>query len=422
MNKLKILFLLNKGSIDNTGHGPRFPLGPFRLEAFCRDIADFTFLEFENNFSDLENREEDIIAVSTSSIDLEFMIKEDPKIAYFEFLIKIKKASNKPLILGGNLSKFVPELENYVDWSCYYDGEKPLRNALLFYIENKKFPDHFRERAPLSQEELDTIPPIDVSLFNTIPIQLSIGCRNHCRFCISPDSTGRGLRHYSLSKIKSDIDYYTDNGIKNFFVVDDDLYSDEKYYTEVFEHFASKGASIISPQTPIYISKQNISTLLRVTSFFNFSPDACNERLFKLTGKKGDFSNFEKLVRFIRNERSYALIVCQLVVNYPEETDKDREEAIEFYSSLPLNFVRPVGLVPIPGTKVHQELNLNNEQLVDFLKKGLEISEYMMEKINSKLSIHNISSFKDKRVMDNILKNFKSAGEWQESFTSYVRD
>jgi len=419
MNNLKILFLINKGSLDDSSNGPRFPLAPFRLEAFCQDIAEFTFLVFDQNFEDLETSDADIIAVSTSSIDLEFMIKEDPKQAYLDFLVDIKKYSNKPLILGGNLPKFVPEIENYVDWCCYYDGEKPLKKALQFYIENGKFPDHSREREPLTEEELNLLPPINTRFFNTIPIQLSIGCRNHCRFCISPDSTGRGLRHYSLTKIKSDIDYYVSKGIKNFFVVDDDLFSDEEYYTEVFNYFASKNANIISPQTPIYLSEKNILTLLKVTSFFNFSPDACNEKLFKLTGKKGEFFNFEKLVRFVRKNREYALISCQLVVNYPEETDEDREEAIKLYSSLPLNYVRPVGLVPIPGTKIYEELNLNNEELVEFLRKGNKIAEYMLEEINSKLT--STIKFSNKTNIDHVLSNFGDAGQWKESFNNYIK-
>ena len=391
--KPKILFIIPAIEDNKNNNLPKYPLAPFRLEAYCRDIADFSFLL--GNSVDNIDLNIDIISITTIFVATDnFTSKVLDIISYnslLSLILEIRDKTNAKIFLGGHLPKYKPEIEKYVDWCCYYEGEKPFRNAIQNFINNKPLINS-KEYEILSQEELDSIPPIDIKYFDKIlPLQIGIGCRSSCIFCSSPFSQGKKIRHQSTEKIIEDLNFYKKN-IEKFFVIDDDLFSDSNHYKKIFQYMANNKLYAEFPQIPIYLEKEELELLLPLTTIFNFSPDACNEKIFKLTNKKGSFENFEKLVKFIYNKKMFSILSAQFIINYPEETEDDRKEAIELFSNLPLWCVTIFPLTIMENSILDKKLNLTEEEKFSFYLKGKIIADEMMGKINLKLQNEKIKN------------------------------
>jgi tRNA A37 methylthiotransferase MiaB len=381
MKKLEILFIIP--SLIKDEKIPIYPLAPLKLEAYCRDIANFHII-YEEDFDDSLLNNIDIIAITTTfTIPVDFMYHGTTEI--LNLIKNIRKVSNIKIFLGGNLPMYYPEIENYVDWCCYYEGEKPLRKALLAFMDNKIIP-HSREKEFLSSEELNLIPPIKLENFSTyIPIQLGIGCRSNCIFCASNLTQGKNLRHCSYEKIISDITYYIDNGIKEFLIIDDDIFADKEYYTKVLSFLIKQKVKAYFLYIPIYIDLEDLELLAKLTDTFEFHPDACNEKSFKTSKKRGDWNNLEKYVKYIRNIKPDSIITIRILIHYPNETEQERLDSLEFFSKLPVDSVEYVTLRITRGTPIYDELKLDNREIFKKFISGAKESEKLNEEINRRL-------------------------------------
>jgi radical SAM superfamily enzyme YgiQ (UPF0313 family) len=284
--------------------------------------------------------------------------------------------------LGGNLPRYYKKVELLVDWVCYYEGEKPLRKALLNILNNEILVNS-REYDLLTCEELDNIPPIDVSHYKdgVMPIQLGIGCPNSCIFCDSFGSQGKQLRHPSLNKILSDINFYTKNGINYFYIVDDTIFSDKNYYREVFNYIKFLNKKILLIYISPYLDDEELKLISEISlPRLSLNVDACNERTFKLARKNGDFKRIPHIINFFK-DKGFEMHL-QIIVNYPFETDEDRNESIEFYSNLNIDNFVAVPLIPMKGTAVYKDVK---EDSKEFLKKGYLISQRMNQIVNTNL-------------------------------------
>jgi len=94
----------------------------------------------------------------------------------------------------------------------------------------------------------------------------------------------------------------------------------------------------------------------------------------------------EKIVKQIRKREPNAFISIQIVVNFPEETEEDIKEGINFYSNLPINYVLAVPLLPIKGTPVYNKVDISTPfKCIKFMQKGMNLAKRITNEINSKL-------------------------------------
>jgi radical SAM superfamily enzyme YgiQ (UPF0313 family) len=371
--KLNIAFILPE-KLDPNSNPFDIPLGPLKLEAYCRDIANFDFY-IEIFDGDEDNRKYDAFAVTTFT-------SFESEINRVTSLLKDLKKYNIPILVGGNLPRYYKKLELYADWVCYYEGEKPFRRALLNILNNESLV-HSKTYELLTPEELDKVPPINPYYYpqKVMPLQLGIGCPNNCIFCDSQGSQGKQLRHPSVNKIISDVDYYRANGILFFYIIDDTIFSDKEYYTKVFNYFKQIKQQVILMYVSPYLTNEELYLIADIAlPRISFNVDACNERIFKLARKNGDFKRIPDICNILKSRDFW--IQLQIVINYPFETEEDRQEAIQYYSHLNIDSFQAMPLEPMKNTPIY---NMITEDKKLFLERGLRLAGNMNYIVNNNL-------------------------------------
>lgn len=167
-------------------------------------------------------------------------------------LKKVKK--DVKILLGGpevsyNTKEILKE-HTYIDYIVFGEGEVTL-NELLNLLYNKKgiinnikglaFKDkdniYINEERPLIQD-LDHIPfPYEnlKELDNRIIYyESSRGCPFNCQYCLS--STLRGVRYFSLDRIKNDLKKFVDADVKQVKFVDRTFNADKEHCLEIMKY------------------------------------------------------------------------------------------------------------------------------------------------------------------------------------------
>jgi radical SAM superfamily enzyme YgiQ (UPF0313 family) len=182
---------------------------------------------------------------------------------------KLKKEGNPNclVVLGGANAEIDPN-DNLkflkdnpcVDYVVYGDGEKPFSNIVKNYIENpdidtiKAVPiDGCRalvEDKIVSGKSSDVVMSLDeipspylTGIFDELlknetlmPIIQNIrGCPYRCRYCVSGTQFGK-IRHFSLDRIKEEIEYLRENAKNRFLRFSDDNFGIVKHDLDVAKH------------------------------------------------------------------------------------------------------------------------------------------------------------------------------------------
>jgi pyruvate-formate lyase-activating enzyme len=386
VEKLEILFVSPVYSFEEDCFEKTnvYPIAGFRLEAFCKDLANFDHLRIDQNFNfDFNfNKKYDIIAISTTFFLDRREGDKNLTLEYYTNLVSyFRKNSNAKIFEGGFLHFYFKEVEEITDFVCYYEGEKPFRRAIEAVRDGKPLTNS-KEPEPLTEKEMNLLPPMRTDYFNgIIPILLSYGCPSHCIYCVSNRTAGKKIRHPSLKKIKSDIDYYIENGINTFIIIDNYIFCDKAYYMEVFKYFDLKKVRITLLFLNMNLSDEELDILCKITSFFNFTPDASNERIFNTLGKVGNFYNVKHYIEYIRKKLPYAIISIQYLIGYPGETEEDRQEGFEFFNSLPVDLFFVLPVYPIKGSKLYELFN-NNFEIAKYVEPIAIIAGNLTKELN----------------------------------------
>lgn len=170
----------------------------------------------------------------------------------------LKKVSKDIKILFGGPEvsydpKKVLEENEFIDYIIFGEGEETFKEFLLclnngetenknikglaYRIENRIFVNNARGLI----DELDTIPfPYEniKSLENRIIYyESSRGCPFNCQYCLS--STLKGVRFFSLERIKKDLKKFVDAGVKQVKFVDRTFNANKKHSLEIMKYLQS---------------------------------------------------------------------------------------------------------------------------------------------------------------------------------------
>ncbi|MFA5525050.1 MAG: B12-binding domain-containing radical SAM protein, partial [Tissierellales bacterium] len=166
---------------------------------------------------------------------------------------------NLKIILGGPEVSFDGEeiIKNnpFVDFIIYGEGEETFKELLLKLKDNdNSFKNvrglifkngkevHMNEPRPLIQY-LDTIPsPFDDALDDfkdrIVYFESSRGCPFNCRFCLS--STIKGVRFFSIERVKHDLKKLIDARVKQVKFVDRTFNAKKEYALEIMNYIIAQ--------------------------------------------------------------------------------------------------------------------------------------------------------------------------------------
>lgn len=299
---------------------------------FDTEIFEGTINENPFNLAlEIASKKPDVVAFSCYIWNIENTLK----------ICGILKEINKDItiVLGGPEVSYNPkeilQLHDYIDYIIFGEGEETFRE-LLEYLSSKgkdlkaiKGLAFKRDKEVLVNEErplisnLDTIPfPYYMEIPSKIVYyEASRGCPFSCKYCLS--STIKGVRFFSLERIKRDLKYLIDNDVKLVKFVDRTFNANKKMAIEIWKFLIenSKGTKFHFEIAADLLDDDCFEVLKKVPKDlfqFEIGVQTTNEIVLKNINR---IMNFEKVKNNVKRVIDMGNIHCHLdlIVGLPGE-------------------------------------------------------------------------------------------------------
>ncbi|HID92618.1 MAG TPA: B12-binding domain-containing radical SAM protein [bacterium (Candidatus Stahlbacteria)] len=349
-------------------------------------------------------------------------------------IAKLVKKNGIPVIIGGVHPTFLPdEALAYADYVIRGEGEETivelidaiengeaLENILgLSYKRDGEY-HHNPDRPPMC--DLDSIPAPDLSLiigFNKlriIPVYTSRGCPYNCTFCSVTPMFGRKYRFRSPDSIVEEVSRWKG---KHIFFVDDNFAADKERAKILLDMMIRKG----SPKewsTQIRAEAVKDEELLHLMRCSNCSAlcigyESVNPKALKEFNKHLDLNSIRESVELIHK---YGIRVHGMFIFGADEDNlKTFSNTVNFVKETGIDTVQFAVLVPLPGTKLFEQLESQNRiitkdwHLYDghhVVFRPMEMSPYGLQQgtLKALKSIYSFSQF----LRFLLRRNFYGAG------------
>ncbi|MTI68968.1 MAG: DUF4080 domain-containing protein [Firmicutes bacterium] len=264
------------------------------------------------------------------------IFKKDPKVVAFScyiwniektlYIAKLLKKvkCNIKIVLGGPEVSFNSEnilKENpYIDIIVHGEGEKTFKELLWTYKNNKQIKDIdgivYREKNKIIKnspreliDNLDSIPsPFNGDLKEyknkIVYYESSRGCPFNCKFCLS--STIKGVRFFSIDRVKDDLKKLIDAGVKQVKFVDRTFNTNKEFALDIMKFVISKNPKNINfhfEVTAHLIDEEMLDFLKNVPEGlfqFEVGVQTTNEKTIKSIGRTTDFKKLSSVVKRIK--------------------------------------------------------------------------------------------------------------------------
>jgi len=193
------------------------------------------------------------------------------------------------------------------------------------------------------------------------PIVTSRGCPYNCTYCSGKTIHGKSIRFRSIGKIISEIEYLYSKGIREIHFEDDNLTYDKTRAMKLFHelrqfkdlHWACPNGLRLDRLDQELIQSMEASGCYSIA----VGIETGSERLMKKI-KRGITKKMIRDKIFMVKSYSKINLTGFFIVGYPDETISELQDTIDFALSLPLLRVYFSYLVPLPGTRIYEELNV----------------------------------------------------------------
>ncbi|MCX7904277.1 MAG: B12-binding domain-containing radical SAM protein [Caloramator sp.] len=299
---------------------------------FDTEIFEGTINENPFNLAlEIASKKPDVVAFSCYIWNIENTLK----------ICGILKEINKDItiVLGGPEVSYNPkeilQLHDYIDYIIFGEGEETFRE-LLRYLSGKendlkavKGLAFKRDNDVLLNEERPLISNLDIIPFpyeKEIPSKIvyyeaSRGCPFSCKYCLS--STIRGVRFFSLERIKRDLKYLIDNDVKLVKFVDRTFNANKRIAIEIWNFLIenSKGTKFHFEIAADLLDEECFEVLKKAPKDlfqFEIGVQTTNEKVLKNINR---IMNFEKVKNNVKRVIDMGNIHCHLdlIVGLPGE-------------------------------------------------------------------------------------------------------
>lgn len=413
------------------------------LKEVAKDVADIDLMEFTINqpieqiLSTIYKGNPDMVGFSTYI----WNVNEVLEIAEG---LKIVKPNIK-IMLGGPEVSFdgvqILEKHRFIDYIVYGEGEETFREmliaddlcnvkGLIFRKEGEVVINPPREQI----KDLDNIPSpyenINEEFKNKIVYyESSRGCPFNCEFCLS--STIKGVRFFSIDRVKRDIGTLIKSGVSQIKFVDRTFNANKAYSREIMDFIMQENpenmnfhfevtAHLIDDETLEYLKKPKEGLFQ-----FEVGVQSTNPETIKSIGRVTDFEKLKYVTSAIKKNRNIHQHL-DLIAGLPFEDYKSFSKSFnDVYAIRPeklqLGFLK---LLKGSGLRVDQgKYNfkyLDNPPYEILETKWLEYGEIIKLKGIENLVEKYYNEEYFLHSLEFIIRNFfKSPFEFYEDFGSY---
>ena len=358
------------------------PYGPLSIASYVKDKADIKIFDCNiyDDFSIELNKTLKEFEPDLTGLSLMF----DISYQYVTGIIDILSHYNTKIIAGGTAAtpnykqilKENPEIEAV----CYGEGELPIKE----YIENGIFSTGWatRNNVPSSNNifDLDKSINIDYSMLDNLSLyqqnieeayspyikgknkrQFTIitsrGCPYSCTFCMNSLNPDKTVRYASVDSIINQVGRLTVKyGMNVLTFYDDQILHNKKRAMELFTRLKPYNLRIEMPNG-VSISALNepiIKTMKEagVDSLY-LALESGSKEMLKVMRKPVNLDKTKEIIKLIRKYDYF--IFCFLVIGLPEETDRHRQETIDYIREIKPDLISPKPASPVYGSALRKQ-------------------------------------------------------------------
>jgi radical SAM superfamily enzyme YgiQ (UPF0313 family) len=295
------------------------------LKEYVRDLISIELKEYTINqnidfiASDIYKENPDVIGFSTYIWNL----TETLEICE---ILKIVKPEIK-IILGGPEVSFGGEKilkdNPFIDFIVYGEGEETFKELMEALISNNGKYNNINGLIHIADDKVVTNSPRPlIKDLNTIPspyknmgnefrnkivyFESSRGCPFGCEFCLS--STIKGVRYFSIERVKEELDILIDSKVKQVKFVDRTFNANKKYAMEIMNFIIDKNPKDINfhfEVTAHLLDREMLDFLSNVKEgLFQFEVGVQSTNLDTIEAV-GRVTDFEKLRKITSEIKSY---------------------------------------------------------------------------------------------------------------------
>ncbi len=262
---------------------------------------------------------------------------------------------------GNEIKKRSPVVDYVVGPQSYHklpdmidQIEKPLNSD---FLQNEKFKNLIYNSSKLSSEFLS----------------IQEGCDKFCSFCVVPYTRGPEFSRPIEDIIKETKKYIT-NGIKEIILLGQNvnayhgISSDGK--SRDLSYLINKIAEIDKVKRIRYMTSHPIdmkdslinthATNEKLMPFLHLPIQSGSDQILKKMNRKHTVDDYIKIVDKIRNVRPDIAISSDFIVGFPEETDKDFENTMQFIEKVKFVIAYSFTYSPRPGTPAQYKDNIDS--------------------------------------------------------------
>ncbi len=351
----------------------------------------------------------------------------DNSYKYLKGMKFIKDINNNKIpivILGGSAAsssyKEILNEYNYIDAICYTEGEIPLLQLVNcvdnginreWLIENhisfitKKSLKQNRIPESTFVKNLDDVINIDYDLINIEKYQMiqpfspflqtdkykekkknhfylitSRGCPYKCVFCATHTLYNNKIRYASINKVIDHVKYLVDKYQMNLLTIyDEQLLLNKERAKELFRKLAQFNLRIDTPNgLSVAFIDDEMAFLMKKAGFDTavLAIESGSEYMLrKVIHKPYDIKMVKPLVQTLRKYDFF--ILAAIVVGIPGETEKYRQETIDFIKDVGFDWISVNSASPLRGSELYKICIENG-----YIKKPLKIGETEYEMKN----------------------------------------
>ncbi len=337
--------------------------------------------------------------------------KEEAINTILEF-VKKKNTVLKSIIVTGCLAerykeeilKNIPEINAVIG----INSQHLLEQAITASLEKNKFESF--EKSPCNdanKKRILTTPS------HYAYLKIAEGCNNFCSFCAIPYIRGP-YKSRSIKEILKEAEWLCENNVKELILIAQnttyygfDLYKEFKL-SELLEQLSKLNFKWIRflYAYPELIDINLIKTIARnknILPYFDIPIQHINDEILKKMNRKTNKTQIVKTINLIRNMIPDATIRTSLIVGFPQETQKQFEELLDFVTEI--KFDR-LGCFKYSKEENTKAFNFKN-QIKESIKRERQMLIYeQSEKIIKKQSLNKINTTLTAMVEQKTKDNF----------------
>lgn len=197
-------------------------------------------------------------------------------------------------------------------------------------------------------------------------LKVQDGCDNFCSYCIIPYARGRA-RSYPLNRIKKELSRFLEDGFKEVVLTGINLSSYGKDIDTSLGELIGELAPLLEGRRlrlgslePHIITEEFLRQCRELDGFcpqFHLSLQSGSDGVLRRMNRKYSSQEYKKRVDLIRDYFPSAAITTDIIVGFPEESDKEFEETLDFVKDVNFSHVHVFSYSPRQGTPAAKKID-----------------------------------------------------------------